>query len=536
MSGSSTRSLPRAIMQSMPTADRRSLLLRAAQWETAPDAKLRYRFRAAEGPDQTLADDIAAHARMVHDAGDFRRAADLLRWSQAVAADPSVRDRLFAEMLFELILARDIDALQGNRPIADPVRSGLVHGGSLVIQRRWVDAVPALERSFAGLADEPDSRTRYRVGVLLAWTRVMIGAPVGQVAEALDRAESEPDPDPALRAYHTVAAGQLRFQRARTGQLVGLLGSDPAALIPLEDTHLLGWRGAVQALSGQLERGERDLREYQRRVQGGAPDATDGADFAILAYAQWFSGQWMRSRMSLGIAVESRFSRTHPIVAAVRPLGPIGLGASDEAAELLAQARTALVQAPWPPALQVAFQADVLWHRVFGTEKSRARLVADWRRSFGPRVQDVGGAVSLIWLLHLALALIWADEPGAARELAVRVAMAPAAYPWAPGAAEWVSGLADERDGRHDDARAHLRRAAELGAADVAAASGASDGRSGEGRSGRRRSSCRTSASSPRGRTLFDTRCRAAASRHRDRRVRGLDAGFGSRRCGRSGS
>ena len=81
-----------AIMQSMPTADRRSLLLRAAQWETAPDAKLRYRFRAAEGPDQTLADDIAAHARMVHDAGDFRRAADLLRWSQAVAADPSVRD------------------------------------------------------------------------------------------------------------------------------------------------------------------------------------------------------------------------------------------------------------------------------------------------------------------------------------------------------------------------------------------------------------------------------------------------------------
>jgi DNA-binding CsgD family transcriptional regulator len=368
-------------------------------------------------------------------------------------------------MLFELALARDIDALQENRSIGDPVRSGLVHGMSLVIQRRWVDAVPALERSFAGLADEPDSRTRYRVGVLLAWTRVMIGAPAGEVADALDQAASESDPDPALRTYHSIAAGQLRLQQAPTGQLVGLLGSDPASQIPVEDTHLLGWRGAVQALSGQLERGERDLREYQRRVQNGVPDATDGADFAVLAYAQWMSGQWMRSRVSLGIAVESRFSRTHPIVAAVRPLGPIGLGASDEAAEMLAQARTALVQAPWPPALQVAFQADVLWHRVFGTEPSRAGLVQDWRRTFGARVQDVGGAVSVVWLLHLAIALTWANEPGAARELAVRVAMAPPTYPWAPGAAEWVSGLADEQDGHHADARAHLRRAAELGLA-----------------------------------------------------------------------
>ena len=413
---------------------------------------------------------------------------------------------------------------------------GLVHGGSLVIQRRWVDAVPALERSFPGLAAEPDSRTRYRVGVLLAWTRVMIGAPVGQVAEALDRAASEPDPDPALRAYHTVAAGQLRFQRAPTGQLVGLLGSDPAALIPVEDTHLLGWRGAVQALSGQLERGERDLREYQRRVQDGAPDATDGADFAILAYAQWFSGQWMRSRVSLGIAVESRFSRTHPIVAAVRPLGPIGLGASDEAAEMLAQARTALVRAPWPPALQVAFQADVLWHRVFGTERSRAGLVADWRRTFGPRVQDVGGAVSLIWLLHLALALTWAGEPVAARELAVRVAMAPPAYPWAPGAAEWVSGLADERDGRHADARAHLRRAAEpdlptlpLHQAHLTADLARVEAAAGDPAAG-------ASTSSPRGRTVCDARCTTTASRHRDRRFRRLEARFGSRRGGRSGS
>ena len=125
--------------------------------------------------------------------------------------------------------------------------------------------------------------------------------------------------------------------------------------------------------------------------------------------------------------------------------------------------------------------------------------MTDWRRTFGPRVQDVGGAVPLIWLLHLALAQTWAGEPGAARELAARVGMAPPAYPWAPGAAEWVSGLADERDGRQADARAHLRRAVELElatlplhqahlTADLARVEAAA----GESR-------CRTSASSPGG-------------------------------------
>lgn len=87
-----------AVVRSVPADVRRLVLLRAAERETATDAKLQFRFAAAAGPDDVLAADLADHARELHDSGDFRRAADYLRWSQAVTGDPEVRGDRFGEM------------------------------------------------------------------------------------------------------------------------------------------------------------------------------------------------------------------------------------------------------------------------------------------------------------------------------------------------------------------------------------------------------------------------------------------------------
>lgn len=462
-----------AVVEAMPADARRTLFRRAADLQDDPDRRLQYRFWAADGPDERLAGDLAAHARALHDAGDHRRAAEHLRWARTVTADPSTREFLHSERLFELIMSRDVDAVEGVESITDPVRRGMVAGARLVIQRRWADARPALEGAFAGLDDPAsspiDARTRARVCVLLAWTLVMTGDDIDRVARALDGIDRVDglDPaavrDPALSAFERVSAGQLRLRRAPTGQLTGLLGVAAATAVPVQDTHLLSWRGSVFALSGRFAEGGRDLREYVRRVDDGWPDATDGATHAVLAFGQWMSGQWTRAGASLGIAVASRFTRSHPIVAAVRPFPAIGAGSFDEARELLEVARDVVVQAPWPPALQVICQADVLLHRADGSEAGRAGLLDGWRRWFGAAVDDVAGAVSPIWLAHLAIARIWAGELRSARALADRLTMAASSYPWAPGAGVWINGLAAEHERDHESARRHLDRAIALG-------------------------------------------------------------------------
>ena len=432
---------------------------------------LGHRRAASDRYDRALADDLAAYAQELHDRGEYREAGRHLAWSAEASADSTVREARRLDGLFEYVLVRDDEfvahSLSDVAWAADDVRRGLLTAGLAIIRRRWLEGRRLLEAVDESALAATDQTTRYRVVLLRGWSRVMTGDPASPEAVADLTWARGADPDPALFGYLSFAYGQVRMATARRPE--GWRYAD-ALTAPTTsvgtDTTRLAWRGAVYALGGRFEEATEILDEVTRRARDGLAGFGEGVFHAYLGYACWMLGDWPRAVRMLTLAAESRFGTQHPMVMAGQVLTAIARNDPDGAVASARTNREILLQAPWPPAIQVAGTADVLSRRLFGTTEDRANILPGLRRRFGGPVTHVGMIASPVWLVHLGLASVWADDGEQTARVLARLRTAYAELSWLGPAGDWIEGLAAESDGDRGTARRLL----------ISASSGGLDG------------------------------------------------------------
>ena len=151
------------------------------------------------------------------------------------------------------------------------------------------------------------------------------------------------------------------------------------------------------------------------------------------------------------------------MVRAVLPLASLVRDDPDGARHLVREARAALRDAPWPQAVAVATDVEVLVLRLASDDGHRARHLAGLRRDF-PR--GLGSAQpSALWSLSVGISATWAGELELVGDLARRIDDAPSPIRWRASGRAWLRGLVAERRGDLRGAADALRSAQTAGLA-----------------------------------------------------------------------
>ncbi len=459
-----------AIVQQTPLAERRALHLAAAELVRSPIEALRHRVAGVDRYDDDLAGELVRQAARAHDAGDHRQAAAFLRWSSGVTRPRDERERRWLDGLFESVLARDLTAVDDQAGevawASDAARRALVLGATLMTRQRLAQAAETFAAPTGAELAATDPRTRYRLRVMLGWALVATGGPTARVAELLDAATEEPDPDPAMAGYLRFARGQLRMRTPGQWQRWGMLADSPTGPAtpdgpPSVDSYSLAWRGTVFVLAGRLDEGIADLSEFTGRVRDGIADIGDGMFHAILGYGLWLHGSPDRARIPIGLAADSRRAIPRPFVQAVAPLRAIAGGGTDQARRQLIDALVDIRTASMPAALHVAGVVGVVIELLDGSAERQRTLLPGLRRALGNRLVELDGPVSPLWELHLGLSAAWCGEVDLAAAAADRLERGPVELAWRPAGVRWVRGQIALAGGDRDTARRELRRAAD---------------------------------------------------------------------------
>lgn len=459
-----THALIRAAMyQNLSIPVRRSLHARATTLVTSRGAVLEHRMAAAAGYDQVLAADLETYAEQLHLWRSYRPAAHYWQAASALTPDPHERERRWLESNFDLVLSGDRRAVHADlvaiRAASDGVRAAMVTGALAIWDRRQTDAVEVLAAAAAGLdASSPDGRSTYRVAVLLAWGLLQAGRPAAHIAAALDQAAAAGAPDPAVQNLATLAAGTLLARSTTAAEALGAAGDLPerAEAVPFSMTPGLIWRATLFSGAGRFAEAAADLAEITDRVHKGQVDINGGAMHAFLGRAQWFLGRWPLARVNLRIAVELSQDYPHPMTVVNVPLATIGGGDFATAESDLRAARELLDRAPWVEAVDTLTVNEVIYAHAQGLAPAD---LYDRCRPSVRAVRDGAETKNMLWLVHVGLAALWADEIGDAAACAEIVESAPASLAWAGALAAWLSGLVAEARGNGKLALSKLRTA-----------------------------------------------------------------------------
>jgi DNA-binding CsgD family transcriptional regulator len=428
-----------AVAEAIPPAQRRDLHLRAADLVDSPIDALRHRYLAASGYDDGLAAELEAAAWSLHLARRFQQAGRVGQWAAALTEDPAVRERRVLDALFDAAMARDLDATERALDrigyARDEVRRKLVEGFVLVNRRRWIQASTALLSIPAAAIEASDQRTRYRVHVLRAWTRVATGGSVERAREELTAAGAESAAEPCLSGYFGFASALVADVRV-TGSPDWLDNG-----LELDDA----WHGAAAAVSGMPDLAVRNLRPFVAQIDDGLVTMGDGEFHALLGYAYWLRGDWSEAREMIRTSLGARYGATHPMVRAVALLGDLTAGDSAALAVHRDQARTALRDAPWPHAISMAATAEFLCLRLTGQRHEQARYLDGLDADFGTITWP--GAEPPLWLLTSGMMNAAAGRREAIDGIAARLAGNPAPVGWRGAGAAWLRGLGAELDG-----------------------------------------------------------------------------------------
>ncbi|MFF9896931.1 AAA family ATPase [Streptomyces longispororuber] len=251
-----------AVYQDIGPAQRSALHERAAALVEDEYTKLRHRVLAATGPDEQLADALAACARREAATGQWAVAGTHLRHASRVATSATERDRLAVEAVEALLLdgrVQEAAELAGGLPeSADPALRGYVRGYVARVQGRTQAAWTLLVDAW-----ESCDRGRYpclaaRAAEQLSYAAVMCGqaAVAAQWAERAQRLSTDQGPSRMLRFNHLVALGLSG--RAKEG--IALAGELPDPMIvPLKSIDLLLARGQLRLWSDDLRGARQDL-------------------------------------------------------------------------------------------------------------------------------------------------------------------------------------------------------------------------------------------------------------------------------------
>ena len=408
-----------------------------------------------------LADDLDQRAADLRADGEFRSAAHYLQLSSTVTMDAAKREQRWLDSLIDSIRNNDTATVRASLPSVEQAqdrrRRDLILALLAVRDSRPHVAVRLLEPwSGGGTAD----LCQYRIEGTLAWTLVMSDAADDQIRLALDRASTLPFDDTVVSRLVLLARGQLATRRADDAAAAATLSALPGEpqAVPLAATAALAWRGITTAGLGHFRRSALDLTEVTARMQAGTMGFSAGTYHAILARAQWFSGDWARARVSFAASVELSDQTSHLIVTAALPLQAIGEGDLARAHEQIVEARERLEQVRWREAVDQSTIVEVAYAH------AAAAVPSDVLAQLAPVIDDAvehAPAKSVMWVVHVALAAVWANRPDTAVDLADVLVSRSRAAVWTAGAAEWIKGLAATVHQDVPAALEHLTRAAQ---------------------------------------------------------------------------
>ena len=457
-----------AVYQQTPLPARRDLHRRAGQVVTDQHAAFAHRVAAADQYDGPLAADLESAATGLYEQRSFRQAAQYLRWASALTAQPAERERRWLESLYDSVLAYDFAAV--HRAASDIGRAShaalraLVLGGLAAWEHRRRDAVTILEPA-AALPQAGDQRTRYRIGVLLAFSQLTSGYPTPAVAATLAQVQPVRARDAGVGGIDMLVTATLtlrqRGMQAITEQLAAL-PADPAA-VPLAATNPLGWRGMLYARMGLTGEAVADLTEFARRVDAGVSRLGAGMMHAFLGFAYWLRGDWSLARVTFRLASDLGHGLGQPMTVALTALSDIGEGRFDVADATLQRAAD-MLEGPWPEVLDVLATVRVIRAHA-GTEQDRVRLGP----LAGEAAIEIGGrrAHSHTLLLHMVQARIWNRDLAGAQAGVDELAALPRQPTWNPAAVRWLRGLVHEARGEHRQALAELGAASRADASEL---------------------------------------------------------------------
>ncbi|MBO0878828.1 MAG: AAA family ATPase, partial [Mycobacterium sp.] len=348
----------------IPPAERRALHLRAATLIDAPVDKLWHRYRATDGYDDDLANELDEASWSLHLARDYKQASQVGMWASNITSDAVVREKRLLDALFDAVLARDLDSVE--RRLA---RIGQVHDQArrkvveaFLLARRWRCAAAAavLLAIAPAFIEATDQRTQLRLHLINAWTQVAIGGPFDRAREALAAAmELGPMSDPCLSEYYSIVSGLVH----NAGPLPPVVGG--------LDLGNVG-HGADAALFGLPDLAIRHLKPFTTQLDDGVVTTmTDGEYHAMLGYAYWLRGDWAqaRDRIATGLAFGS--GAVNPMVRAVCVLADMAAGNPTTFARQQADAHAALWECPFPPAITMAVTAEFVCLRLTGRRTDR---------------------------------------------------------------------------------------------------------------------------------------------------------------------
>ncbi|KUF17945.1 MULTISPECIES: LuxR family transcriptional regulator [Streptomyces] len=251
-----------AVYQDIGPAQRAALHTRAAELVDDEYTRLRHRVLAATGPDEQLADALAACARREAATGQWAVAGTHLRHASRAATSPRERDRLAVEAVEALLLdgrVQEAAELAGGLPdCSDPALRGYVRGYVARVQGRTDEAWTLLVDAWEQCDREQDPSLAARAAEQLSYAAVMCGraAVAAQWAERAQRLSTAQGPSRMLRFNHLIALGLSG--RAKDGIALAAGLPDPM-VVPLKSIDLLLARGQLRLWSDDLHGARRDL-------------------------------------------------------------------------------------------------------------------------------------------------------------------------------------------------------------------------------------------------------------------------------------
>jgi len=462
-----------AVYQHIPLTRRRSLHRRAAAAIPDTTSVFENRMAAADSWDEKLADELARAADELHRARSHRLAAQYLRWSSTLTADPRLRLQRTLDALFDQALSPDrsrvpagLDDVDGG---GEPIRTALARGTYAALSGRWDEAVRVLGPAARRLTAADDPLLRHRVEVLLGWAQLIAGAPADTVLSTVARAARPGALDPAIEFFTFYSAG-IAAARATTVEALadGLIGlpDNPGDSAPGQSL-LLQWRGDLRTFRGFLSEGREDRIESNKRTySGGLVDISHGGNHGILGVSQWFTGQWARAQIAFRLATEVSGGALMPIARTYTPLYACGVGDFAQADRLIAEAEQVLVEMPWQEAVQSLLILRVVRAHAGGQLDERHDVLGDLRRRWPHALVDTG-LVSSLWLMHAIMAAGWAGDLDQANRWILQMLQPAEVAPWVPAAAAWQRGQIARQQGDAESALSHLREAADGRTADI---------------------------------------------------------------------
>ena len=400
-----------AVYHQTPLEVRRVLHRRAAEIVDAP-ASLDHRLAAADSYDAALAGDLEGWAAGLHDRRQHRQAAYYWDSAAVLSADRVDRDRRRWEALWDLALAGELLPGQEREPAppGDRSRAQVVASFTLLRNGEARAALRALDDLHGPELRRADPLVQYRIGVLSAYLRMLLGGSTEQISTALDRVDGLGVTDAALVSIESPTRGYMASRRYGSGVLDFLfeLPDDAMDFTPAQRPYLI-WRGLYRVSTLQIHGAVADF-EANLDIAGRSGDAV--AHQLHLGQARWLAGDWPLAKVAFDVGVDASFGTSSWLPEFDTTLLPSGQGRFDDADPQLDAAVERCRAMPWPEnRLLLLIAVAVRCHAEGAPRQQVDRLNAEFADL--DSLVTFAQTLDSLMLVHAALAALWMDRPAA---------------------------------------------------------------------------------------------------------------------------